>query len=210
MTLRDRGRVIGLPIINGGKGQHENTPYYPIPFSPGMLAGVADGEFPQLLPRLTLADGSRLTPLAYARNVKVTEQGTRTTVTYDQTQLDKLGADAPITDERFSVKTTYVLEPGKISRTDVFTPKGGQAVKAVDLSFAAFSAAPATKGGATTYGQGDVRSFTVTGLSCKSRPLKDEKAYRTPTGDFESLVECAGEPRTVSGPLTVSWTLNYR
>ena len=210
VTLRDRGRVIGLPIINGGKSQHENTPYYPIPFSPGLLAGVADGEFPQLLPRVTLADGSRLTPLAYARNVQVTEQGARTIVTYDQAQLDKLGADAPIADARLSVKTTYVLEPGKISRTDVFTPKGGQAVKAVDLSFASFSAAPATKGGATTYGRGDVRGFKVTGLSCKSRALKDEKAYHTPTGDFESLVECASGARTLSGPLTVSWTLSYR
>ncbi len=208
VTLRDRGRVIGLPIINGGKSQHENTPYYPIPFSPGMLAGVADGEFPQLLPRVTLADGSRLAPLAYARNVKVTEEGARTIVTYGQDQLDRLGADAPIADDRFSVSTTYVLEPGKIRRTDVFSPKAGQGIEAVDLSFAAFSTAPTTHGGATTYGQGDVRSFTVTGLSCSSRPLADEKAYRTPTGAFQSLVECASEPKT--GPLTVSWTLTYR
>jgi hypothetical protein len=210
VTLRDKGRVIGLPIINGGKSQHENTPYYPIPFSPGMLAGVADGEFPQLLPRLTLADGSRLTPLAYARNVKVTEQGARTIVTYEQTQLDKLGTSAPIADDRFSVKTTYVLEPGKISRTDVFTPKGGQQIKAVNLSFAAFSAAPSTRGGATTYGQGDVRRFKVTGLSCTSRPLKDEKAYRTPTGAFQSLTECASGEQALSGPLTVSWSLSYK
>ncbi|WP_165185835.1 hypothetical protein [Caulobacter soli] len=210
VTLRDRERVIGLPIINGGKSQHENTPYYPIPFSPGMLAGVADGEFPQLLPRITLADGSRLTPLAYARNVKVAEQGARTIVTYEQGQLDKLGADAPIADDRLSVKTTYVLEPGKISRTDVFTAKGGQVIKAVDLSFAAFSAAPATKGGSTTYGQGDVRSFKVSGLGCKSRPLDDEKTYRTPTGAFRSLVECVGGARTGAGPLTVSWMLTYR
>lgn len=210
VTLRDKDRVIGLPIINGGKSQHENTPYYPIPFSPGMLAGVADGEFPQLLPRLTLADGARVTPLAYVRNVKVSEQGARTVVTYEQDQLDRLGTSAPITDDRFSVKTTYVLEPGKIRRTDVFIPKAGQAIKAVDLSFAGFSSAPSTKGGATTYGQGDVRSFTVTGLSCTSRPLADEKAYRTPTGAFQSLVECASGARTVSGPLTVSWTLTYR
>jgi hypothetical protein len=210
VTLRDKGRVIGLPIINGGKSQHQHTPYYPIPFSPGMLAGVADGEFPQLLPWITLDDGSRLAPLAYARNVKVTEQGARTIVTYEQTQLDRLGADAPIADDRLSVKTTYVLEPGKISRTDVFTPKGAQQIKAVDLSFAAFSAAPSTKSGATTYGQGDVRGFKVTGLSCKSRPLEDEKAYRTPTGAFQSLVECAGGARTVAEPLTVSWSLSYR
>ena len=210
VTLRDKRRVIGLPIINGGRSQHENTPYYPIPFSPGMLSGVADGEFPQLLPRVTLADGSKLTPLAYARNVKVTEQGARTIVTFEQAQLDKLGADAPVADDRLSVKTTYVLEPGKISRTDVFTPKGSQAIKAMDLSFASFSSAPATEGGVTTYGRGDVRGFKVTGLSCTSRALKDEKAYRTPTGAFESLTECASGRQTLSGPLTVSWTLNYQ
>lgn len=210
VTLRDGGRVIGLPIINGGKGQHENTPYYPIPFSPGLLAGVADGEFPQLLPRVTMADGSRLAPLAYARNVKVIEKGRRTIVTYEQAVLDKLGADAPIADDRLSVKTTYVLEPGKISRTDVFTPEGAQDIRAVDLSFASFSAAPSTKGGVTTYGRGEVRGFRATGLGCKSRPLRDEEAYRTPTGAFESLVECAGGARTLSEPLTVSWSLTYR
>lgn len=210
VTLRDRGRVIGLPIINGGKGQHENTPYYPIPFSPGVLAGVADGEFPQLLPRLTLSDGSRLAPLAYARNVKVTEQGVRTIVTYEQDQLDRLGADAPIADDRFSVKTTYVLEPGKISRTDVFTPGKGQAVKAVDLSFAGFSTMPSTRDGVTTYGEGEVRRFKVTGLSCASRPLADEEAYRTPTGAFQSLVECTSGRWASSRPLTVSWSLSYR
>ncbi|MFZ0268403.1 hypothetical protein [Caulobacter sp.] len=210
VTLRDRGRVIGLPIINGGKGQHENTPYYPIPFSPGMLAGVADGEFPQLLPRLTLNDGSRLMPLAYARNVKVTEQGARTIVTYEQGQLDRLGAGAPIADNRFSVKTTYVLEPGRISRTDVFTPSKRQAISAVDLSFAAFSTTPSTTGGVTTYGQGEVRSFKATGLSCASRPLADEEAYRTPTGAFQSLTECTSGPWASSRPLTVSWSLSYR
>ena len=210
VTLRDGRRVIGLPIISGGKSQHNNTPYYPIPFSDGLLAGVADGEFPQLLPRLTLADGSRVTPLAYARNVKVTGQGARTVVTYEQSQLDRLGTSAPIADDRLSVKTTYVLEPGKISRTDVFTPKGAQAIKAVDLDFGSFSGAPTTKGGTTTYGNGDVRRFKVTGLNCRSRPLKDEAPYRTPTGAFASLAECTRGDGTLSGPLTVSWSLSYR
>lgn len=210
VTLRDGKRVIALPIINGGKSQHENSPYYPIPFSPGLLAGVADGEFPQLLPRITLADGARLTPLAYASHVEVVEKGAKTIVTYDQSQLDKLGTDVPIADDRFSVRTTYVLEPGKISRTDVFTPKGSRAVSAVDLAFGSFSSAPASKGGATTFGKGDVRSFKVRGLTCKSRPLKNEKAYRTPTGAFASLTECSSGAATVSAPLTVSWSLSYR
>lgn len=214
ITLRDAtggkgGRVIGLPIINGGETQHMHTPYYPIPFSPGMLQGVADAEFPQLLPRITLADGAQLAPLAYAAHVKIDERGARTVVTYDQDQLDRLGQRAPVADDRFSVKTTYVLEPGRIRRTDVFTPKGAVPVKAVDLAFASFSGKAVTKGGATTFGTGDVTGFTVEGLSCSTRPLADDKAYRSPTGAMTALTSCTGG--AVEGqPITVSWTIAYK
>jgi len=209
VTLRDRGRVISLPIINGGESQHMNTPYYPVPFSPGMLQGVADEVFPQLLPRITLADGAQLAPLAYAAHVKVDGQGARTTVTYDQDRLDRLGQKAPVADDRFSVKTTYVLEPGRIRRTDVFTPKPGVAVKAVDLAFASFSGKATTKGGATTFGTGDVTGFKVEGLTCSTRALADEKAYRSPTGAMTALTSCTGAAG-VSGPITVSWTISYK
>ena len=209
VTVRDRGRVIGLPIINGGESQHMNTPYYPIPFSPGMLQGVADGVFPQLLPRITLADGAQLAPLAYAAHVKVDGQGARTVVTYDQDQLDRLGQKAPVADDRFSVKTTYVLEPGRIRRTDVFTPKPGVAVKAVDLAFASFSGKAVTKGGATTFGTGEVTGFKVEGLTCSTRALNDEAAYRSPTGAMTALTTCAGGP-SEGKPITVSWTIRYK
>jgi hypothetical protein len=209
VTIRGKGRVIGLPIINGGDGQHQNTPYYPIPFSPGMLQGVADATFPQLLPRITLADGAQLAPLAYAAHVKVAEQGARTTVTYDQDQLDRLGGKAPIADDRFSVKTTYVLEPGRIRRTDVFTPKAGVAVKAVDLAFASFSGGATTRGGATTFATGDVTGFKVEGLSCSTRALADEKAYRSPTGTMTALTSCAGAAGA-RGPIAISWAISYK
>ncbi|WP_454761107.1 hypothetical protein [Caulobacter segnis] len=209
VTVRDKGRVIGLPIINGGDGQHQNTPYYPIPFSPGMLQGVADATFPQLLPRITLADGAQLAPLAYAAHVKIAEQGARTTVTYDQDRLDRLGGKAPVADDRFSAKTTYVLEPGRIRRTDVFTPKPGVAVKAVDLAFASFSGKATTKGGTTAFGTGDVTSFQVEGLTCSTKALSDDKAYRAPTGAMTALTSCAGAAG-VSGPITISWMIAYK
>jgi hypothetical protein len=214
ITLRDStggkgGRVIGLPIINGGETQHMHTPYYPIPFSPGMLQGVADAVFPQLLPRITLADGAQLAPLAYAAHVKIDEQGARTVVTYDQDQLDRLGQRAPVADDRFSVKTTYVLEPGRIRRTDVFTPKGAVPVKAVDLAFASFSGKAVTKGGVTTFGTGDVTGFTVEGLSCSTRPLADDKAYRAPTGAMTALTSCTGGAAE-GQPITVRWTIAYK
>jgi hypothetical protein len=209
VTVRDRGRVIALPIINGGESQHMNTPYYPIPFSPGLLQGVADQVFPQLLPRITLADGAQLVPLAYAAHVKIGEQGARTTVTYDQGQLDRLGQKAPVADDRFSVKTTYVLEPGRIRRTDVFTPKPGVAVKAVDLAFASFSGMATTKDGATTFGTGDVTGFKVEGLRCSTQALNDEKAYRAPTGAMTSLTSCTSGA-SEGKPITVSWTISYK
>jgi hypothetical protein len=209
VTLRDGKRVIGLPIINGGESQHMNTPYYPIPSSPGMLQGVADAVFPQLLPRITLADGAQLAPLAYAKDAKVDGQGARTVVTYAQDQLDRLGQKAPVADDRFSVKTTYVVEPGRIRRTDVFTPKAGVAVKAVDLAFASFSGKAVTKGGATTFGTGEVTGFTVEGLGCSTRALADDKAYRSPTGAMTSLTSCTGGAGA-TGPITVSWTIRYK
>ena len=209
VTVRDRGHVIGLPIINGGDGQHQNTPYYPIPFSPGMLQGVADAAFPQLLPRITLADGAQLAPLAYAAHVKIAEQGARTTVTYDQDRLDRLGGKAPVADDRFGVKTTYVLEPGRIRRTDVFTPKAGVVVKAVDLAFASFSGKATTKGGVTTFGIGDVTSFQVEGLSCSTKALANDKTYRAPTGAMTAVTRCTGAVGA-SGPIRVSWAIRYR
>ena len=209
VTVRDRGRVIGLPIINGGEGQHMNTPYDPIPFSPGMLQGVADGAFPQLLPRVTLADGAQLAPLAYAANVKVEAQAARTVVTYGQDRLDRLGQKAPVADDRLSVRTTYVLEPGRIRRTDVFAPRPGVAVQAVDLVFASFSSQAVTKGGRTTFGRGDVTRFDVQGLTCSTRPLDDEAAYRSPTGAMASLTSCTGGAGQ-GKPITVSWMISYR
>lgn len=209
VTLRDGGHVIGLPIINGGEGQHMNTPYYPIPFSPGMLQGVADGVFPQLLPRLTLEDGARLAPLAYAKGVKVEGRGARTTVSYAQDQLDRLGGKAPVADDRVGVSTTYRFEPGRISRTDVFTPKPGVMIKAVDLVFASFSGQAVTRRGTTTFGTGDVTGFKVEGLSCSTRALADEPAYRSPTGAMTSLTSCAGAAGT-TGPVTISWEITYR
>lgn len=211
VTLRDRGRVVSLPLINGGRGQHENTPYYPMPFSPGMLSGVADGQFPQLLPMVTLKDGAVLAPLAYAKGVKVVEAGGKTTVTWRQDQMDRLGGDAPVADPRLAIQTTLVFTRGQITRTDVITASTPVDVASVDVDFAGFSHLPATKGGRTRFGRGDVTAFATKGFKrCQARPLADEQPYRTPTGAMTSLVQCSTGPMTTSAPVTLSWTLTYR
>ena len=214
VTLRDQrpggeARVIGLPIINGGEGQHMNSPYYPIPSSPGLLQHVADAAFPQLLPRITLTDGAQLAPLAFAKRAKVAGAGARTVVTYRQDDMDRLGQKAPVADDRIGVRTTYVLEPGLIRRTDVFTPRPGVAVKAVDLAFASFSRGGVSKGGVTAFASGDVTAFEVEGLTCETRDLNDDKAYRSVTGAMTALTTCTGA-QDAKGPITVRWTLRYR
>lgn len=211
LTLRDKNRVVALPVINGGRGQHENSPYYPVPFSPGMLSGVADGQFAQLLPTVRLMDGVSLAPLAYARDASVTLDDAKTTVSYRQDQLDRLGQDAPVADPRLSVQTRYVFAPGKITRTDVISSRAPLSVASIDVDFAGFSEGPTTKGGRTRFRRGDVRAFLTKGYkSCSSRSLTDEKAYRTPTGAMTSLVQCSTGPIRIAEPVTLSWTLTYK
>ena len=210
VTLRDQGRVIGLPLINGGATQHMNSPYYPIPFANGMLSAVPDQTFPQLLPMFRLADGSRLAPLAYIRDVKVTSNGQRTTITYHQAELDRLGDESPKPDNRLRLETTYVFEPGRITRTDTVTPQGSVATAGIELEFAGYGAAPSREGRGFRYAGGAVAAFSATGYErCDAQPLDQDRAYQTPTGAFRSVVRCEIGPQTLDRPITLRWSLSY-
>ena len=211
LTLRDRGHVIGLPLISGGQSLHMHNPYFPIPYSPGMLDSIADGSSPQLLPQFSLADGSVLAPLAYFQHVKVTERGGETVITFQQPCLDKLGAQNPIADDRFSLTSTYVLSSGRITRTDLYTPKGTVELKGLRMEFATYSEGPAQKGGTTTFAHGAVRKFEASGFDhCSTAAVQDDVAYHTPTGPLTTRVLCESASRTVQGPIKLKWTLNYR
>jgi hypothetical protein len=211
LTLRDGEHVIGLPLINGGSTQHMHNPYFPIPYSPGMLSGVADGTAPLLVSRFTLADGSVLEPLAYFTDVEVRAEGDETIVTYRGPQMDRLGKKAPIPDDRLSVAVTYVFAPGRITRTEVYTPKGDVAVLAVDTEFATYSEAPQVNGLETQFRRGAVESFEVSGFStCRVDAVGGDREYQTPTGPFLNRVACTSGPMTLSAPIKLGWTLTYR
>lgn len=211
VSVRDGSRLISLPVINGGESQHMHNPYFPIPFSPGMLAGSPDGVAPFLTPRLTLDDGSALMPLAYFKDAKVEAKGAKTTVSWRQDELDRMGERAPVADKRVSVKTTYVLEPGRITRTDVFTPAAGVKVKDIALQFGAFSGGPKQAGTTTTFADGAVRRFAVEGLkSCESGPVGQDKEYRSATGAMTTKVVCHGAPSGEATPFKITWRLDYR
>jgi hypothetical protein len=211
LSLRDRGRAISLPLINGGAGQHMHSPYFPIPFSSGMLSGVPDGREPLLVPRFELADGSVLMPLAYFRDAKVDAQGHRTVLAYRQDAMDRMGAARPIPDDRVAVSTTYRFEPGVIVRTDVYTAKRAVALKNVTLEFASFSTEPATTGLTTRFAAGLVQEFAVSGLQeCASTVVLGEPNYQTATGAFASKVNCTRGAFMLRRPLTISWRLQYQ
>ena len=210
LTVRDRGRVIGLPLISGGTSQHMNSPYFPIPYSPGLLSGVADEPVPQLVARFTLADGAVLMPLVYFKDARVTEAEGNTAVSYRLAQMDRLGEESPRSDARLSAATTYTLEPGRIVRRDVFTPRGRLDLKDVTLQFASYSDLPVFKDAAFRYVGAGVRTFAAQGFdSCAAASAGGDPAYRTPTGAFASVVTCRIGPRKLRRPLTLTWTLTY-
>jgi hypothetical protein len=211
LTWREGDRVIGLPLINGGESQHMHSPYFPIPFANGMLSGVADDENPLLVPRFTFDDGSTLMPLAYFRDVKVNQQGERTTITYRQSEMDRMGDEAPVADDRMTLKTTYTYEPGLITRTDVYTPARKLAVKGIELAFGSFSSNPTTSGLTTRFSNGAVQEFAVKGLDrCESGSAVGDKHYQAPNGPMASKVTCSRAAFDFGRPLTLSWRLRYR
>jgi len=211
LTLREGGRIIGLPLINGGAEQHMHVPYFPIPFSPGLFDGVADGTEPFLVPRFELDDGSVLMPLAYFRGVEVSESSKRTQVSYRQTELDLMGGRAPRPDDRLGVTTTYVFEPGVITRTDVYTAKQPIGVKSVAMAFGSHSGSPVTSDLTTRFGDGLVREFAVAGMeSCESSSALGDIRYHVPSGALRTKVNCTRKAFTMREPITIRWQLRYQ
>ncbi|MYM23533.1 hypothetical protein GTP46_12835 [Duganella sp. FT135W] len=211
--FRDGKHVVGLNMINGGISQHDNSPYYPLPFAPGLVSGVADsgGAHAQLLPKFTMADGAQLIGAAWIKDIKTGKDGQRYTVTYHQDELDRLGKKSPQKDARIKLQTTYTLEHGAMTRTDVYTPVGTQEVSNITLEFASFSDQAKMNGNTVTFAQGDVKEYSVSGLQqCASAPTNGSKDFMAPYGPMKTLVTCSTGKLTMNAPLTIKWTIKYQ
>ncbi|MBV6323945.1 hypothetical protein [Duganella violaceipulchra] len=212
-VFRDGKHVVSLNIINGGIGQHDNSPYYPLPFAPGIVSGIADsgGAHPQLLPKFTMADGAQLIGTAWIKDIKTSQAGPRHTVSYRQDELDRLGGKSPVKDGRIKLQTTYTLEHGQLTRNDVYTPVGTQEVETITLEFASFSEQPAIDGGTVSFATGDVDEYSVSGLQqCQVAPTNGSKDYMAPYGAMKTLVTCRSGKLAMREPLTIKWTIKYR
>nr|WP_299853312.1 hypothetical protein [Sphingomonas bacterium] len=210
VTVRDHGHVIGLPIINGAAGQHMNNPYFPVPFSPGMLQGSADARYPNLVPRFTLADGSVLMPLAWFKHVRVTHRGLVTEIRWRQDALDLMGGDKAVRDPRLTIATRYILAPGRITRSDIVTTVGAAKIARIDMAFATFSDRTTRNPPSTIrFGRGEVRGFATRGFGeCAVAPASGEE-YRAPTGALRSLVQCTRPVPARGTPISLTWDLSY-
>ncbi|MDR3005424.1 MAG: hypothetical protein LBV14_14480 [Acidovorax sp.] len=221
VTYRDGLRIISLPVVNGAANYHRTNPYFAIPYSYNMLSGAADAQWPQLQPRITVrsADGEEqvLIPAAYQQQLQVqsSDAGRKLQVSYHLSGMDRVGGAGsgrqPLKDERFTVSTQYRFEPGRITRTETYTPKTTQHVAKIELEFASFSEAARADGSMRfRFDRGDVSGFELQGLDhCVLADVSQDQSYHTPSGALKTSVRCSASPKTVDGPFTIQWVLNY-
>jgi hypothetical protein len=210
---RDGQHVFSLSMINGGPSQHANSPYYPLPFSYGIVSGIADSgaAHPQLLPKFKLADGSELIATAYEKDIRTQPDGKGYRVTYHQDALDRVGKSAPIKDTRITVDTEYSLQHGVITRTDTYRAAAPLDVAGVSFEFDSFSGGATIDGNKASFRDGAVRSFTVSGLeACQVAPTNGSELYRAPYGPMATVVSCHSGAFTMQKPLTITWTMRYQ
>ncbi|MBC7624141.1 MAG: hypothetical protein H7232_12205 [Aeromicrobium sp.] len=211
--IRDRQYVFSLLLVNGGTGQHANSPYYPLPFSNLLIAGVADGgpAFPQLLPTITLADGARLLPTTFIKNIKAESRNGVHHVRYEQDAFTLLGKSQPVKDGRIRLETEYQFSPGRIVRIDRVIPNAPVDVASISLDFASFSDRPVTEAGRTVFGEGAVRRFEVDGLAkCTSESTAGREEFMSPSGPMKTWVNCRQGPLKLDSPMTLRWSIDYQ
>ena len=113
-------------------------------------------------------------------------------------------------DDRLAVATTYAFEPGRISRTDVYTPKGSVEIAGIELDLGSFSELASSTARAARFRGGALDEFKVTGLEgCQATAIQDDPDFESDEGPMKSKVVCSGGARTVRGPFTIGWTISF-
>ncbi len=208
--IRDRSRIISLPLISGGTGQYRKAPYYPIPFAVGMLACSPAERYPQLLPELTLDDGAVLMPLVYLTKIRTAESGDCFTVCYRQSQLCRIKGESPRPDPRIGVETCYFFSPGRIVREDCYAAQEPLRIEKIRLEFATYSQEPVQTGTEVRFGRGAVRRIKLEGLEhCRVGSVAGQAAYQTAQGTLESKVVWESEALRLDGTWRLRWEIDY-
>ena len=207
LTYRDGLHVVSLPMVNGGPQYHHMNAYFPIPYSHRLVQGSPNAVYPQLVPKLFLADGSELMPLVYMKDIAL--QGN--VLSYRQEAFDRLGGNTPIRDTRMSSDVRYELGSGSIRRIETYRAAAPLDVNRIALEFGSFSEQPRVEGTRIRFDTGDVTELHVEGMqACETQPVPEDGAYKAPHGPMKTVVRCQSEKVTLDKPMTISWTLRYK
>lgn len=220
LIYRHGQRVIQLPLINGGSGSdggeepiryYCSTPYLPIPTVSRLLETPPGSHYPQLVPQLTLNDGSVVMPIAYLQNISVQPVNEGVSVTYTQEQLCRLGEPYPQQDKRLASQTTYTLQPGNISRADTFTFDAKDAVQSVYMEFATYSQEPIVQGNKVTFLKGDITEIELDGFVVHHvEDIQDDSEYDTPHGRLQTKITFVAQHIHFASPFHVAWRMKYK
>lgn len=190
----DGQRTFTLPLINGDRPYHATSPYFPTPFSAGLLTGVAQGDAPLWVPGIHDQHGRVLRPLVWFRDCRYQKTAEGWEIVFECDALDVVFEEGdtvqePQRDPDFSCRTRYLIAPGSVTREDTFTCPPGRATR-VELLAAVYDAhLPVTLQGYT-----DTERRTTT-LCSPTGPLAQEIVGRS---------ELSGQTQ-----LTVSWQVCY-
>lgn len=213
VVRRDRGLAFTLPLIDGGHGQHDNAPYYPLPFSPRLIEGRAESgaAHPQLLFRLALADGSVLLPTSFMQDIKTWREGDEEVVSYRQPGLNLVGAPRPRLDTRVALQVEIRFGPGYITRSDRLVPAAPLQLSSLSLEFACFSSGARASGSAVEFDTGVIERFEAQGFERLDVHEPAPEALRPLTsGPARTHLQFSGAATQMATPLSIRWTLRYR
>lgn len=209
LTLRDRGMLVSLPVINGAADLHRTNPYFPVPFSPGVLQGTAGATYPQLLPSVRLSDGTTLAPLAFFKGVQMARRGATTVMSWRQDEWDKVDGVEPMPDPRLKIRTRYTFSRGKIVREDTVTAAVNLDGATMRIEFAGFSSQPNRRAGvAFQFGHGVVTGFATRGYGdCGAMPVDSD--YAATTGRMATVIRCQKKLRSSDRTFSLRWEMTY-
>jgi hypothetical protein len=181
--------------------------YFPIPYSPRLVQGSPNADYPQLLPKFSLADGSELMPLVYMDGIELKGN----VLTYKQGSFDRLGGNAPVKDDRLKSTVRYELSAGSLRRIETYQPSAPLDVNRIAFEFGSFSEQPRVEGTRIRFNRGEVTELTVEGLqTCEASPVESGSLYKAPHGAMKTVVRCHSENIRLDKPFTISWTLRYQ
>jgi hypothetical protein len=162
------------------------------------------------MPQLTLKDGTQLMGTAFFNNIRSSSEGSVHRVHYRLNALAQLGGPTPQEDKRISSDVEYVFEPGKITRTERFTPQQPLHLRRLVLNLLSFSGVAHGEGNAVHFQTGAMTAILVSGLDLRQITTLDNDAeFRSPNGPMQTHAQWARDDLFVHEPFAVQWTIFY-